>query len=77
MLDIDAGTLPPRLQLRGQLHAVVRQPPALRHPATRRRFGARFQRDWESYRDYNGAFAEALAEEAGARARGSWCRTTT
>jgi trehalose 6-phosphate synthase len=32
-------------------------------------FGTRFQRDWESYRDYNGAFALALAEEAGHGAR--------
>ncbi|MDR8414547.1 trehalose-6-phosphate synthase [Nonomuraea sp. 3-1Str] len=27
-------------------------------------FGSRFLREWESYRDYNGAFALALAEEA-------------
>lgn len=27
-------------------------------------FGARFAREWASYRDYNGAFALALAEEA-------------
>ncbi|GGO83144.1 alpha,alpha-trehalose-phosphate synthase (UDP-forming) [Nonomuraea cavernae] len=33
------------------------------------RFGTRFQREWESYRDYNGAFALALAEEAGHEAR--------
>ena len=32
-------------------------------------FGTRFRRDWESYRDYNGAFALALAEEAGHGAR--------
>ncbi|MFI6300195.1 trehalose-6-phosphate synthase [Nonomuraea sp. NPDC050790] len=32
-------------------------------------FGTRFQREWESYRDYNGAFALALAEEAGHEAR--------
>ncbi|MFI6602300.1 trehalose-6-phosphate synthase [Nonomuraea sp. NPDC050536] len=32
-------------------------------------FGTRFQREWESYRDYNGAFAMALAEEAGHGAR--------
>jgi len=32
-------------------------------------FGTRFQRDWESYRDYNGAFALALAEESGHGAR--------
>ncbi|MFC5833911.1 alpha,alpha-trehalose-phosphate synthase (UDP-forming) [Nonomuraea insulae] len=32
-------------------------------------FGTRFQREWESYRDYNGAFALALAEEAGHGAR--------
>ncbi|WP_157249100.1 alpha,alpha-trehalose-phosphate synthase (UDP-forming) [Nonomuraea typhae] len=32
-------------------------------------FGSRFQREWESYRDYNGAFALALAEEAGHEAR--------
>lgn len=29
----------------------------------------RFRREWESYRDYNGAFAFALAEEAGPGAR--------
>ncbi|MFE3451140.1 trehalose-6-phosphate synthase [Nonomuraea sp. NPDC059194] len=28
-------------------------------------FGTRFTKEWESYRDYNGAFALALAEEAG------------
>lgn len=33
------------------------------------RFGMRFRREWESYRDYNGAFAHALAEEAGPGAR--------
>ncbi|MFG1967486.1 trehalose-6-phosphate synthase [Nonomuraea sp. NPDC049028] len=32
-------------------------------------FGTRFEREWESYRDYNGAFALALAEEAGHEAR--------
>ncbi|NJP98371.1 trehalose-6-phosphate synthase [Nonomuraea sp. FMUSA5-5] len=32
-------------------------------------FGTRFEREWESYRDYNGAFALALAEEAGHGAR--------
>lgn len=32
-------------------------------------FGTRFRREWESYRDYNGAFARALAEEAGHQAR--------
>jgi trehalose 6-phosphate synthase len=32
-------------------------------------FGTMFQREWESYRDYNGAFALALAEEAGHEAR--------
>ncbi|MEU0570530.1 trehalose-6-phosphate synthase [Nonomuraea sp. NPDC005983] len=32
-------------------------------------FGSRFQREWESYRDYNRAFALALAEEAGHGAR--------
>ncbi|SEK23932.1 alpha,alpha-trehalose-phosphate synthase (UDP-forming) [Nonomuraea pusilla] len=32
-------------------------------------FGTRFAREWESYRDYNGAFALALAEEAGPHAR--------
>ncbi|MBT2235615.1 trehalose-6-phosphate synthase [Nonomuraea sp. NEAU-A123] len=32
-------------------------------------FGTKFQREWESYRDYNGAFALALAEEAGHEAR--------
>ncbi|MBB6345383.1 trehalose-6-phosphate synthase [Nonomuraea muscovyensis] len=32
-------------------------------------FGSRFQREWESYRDYNGAFALALAEEAAHEAR--------
>ncbi|GAA0396205.1 trehalose-6-phosphate synthase [Microbispora corallina] len=32
-------------------------------------FGTRFRREWESYRDYNGAFAFALAEEAGHGAR--------
>jgi trehalose 6-phosphate synthase len=32
-------------------------------------FDARFQREWESYRDYNGMFALALAEEAAHGAR--------
>ncbi|MEV0203114.1 trehalose-6-phosphate synthase [Nonomuraea sp. NPDC050691] len=32
-------------------------------------FGSRFLREWESYRDYNGAFALALAEEAHHEAR--------
>ncbi|MFI6817073.1 trehalose-6-phosphate synthase [Nonomuraea sp. NPDC050328] len=32
-------------------------------------FGTRFEREWESYRDYNGAFALALAEEAAHEAR--------
>ncbi|MFI6928538.1 trehalose-6-phosphate synthase [Nonomuraea spiralis] len=32
-------------------------------------FGTKFRREWESYRDYNGAFALALAEEAGHGAR--------
>ncbi|MBP2705607.1 trehalose-6-phosphate synthase [Microbispora sp. RL4-1S] len=32
-------------------------------------FGTRFRREWESYRDYNGAFALALAEEAAHGAR--------
>ncbi|WP_246265514.1 alpha,alpha-trehalose-phosphate synthase (UDP-forming) [Acrocarpospora pleiomorpha] len=32
-------------------------------------FDGRFQREWESYQDYNGAFALALAEEAGHEAR--------
>jgi trehalose 6-phosphate synthase len=32
-------------------------------------FGTKFQREWESYRDYNGAFALALAEEASHEAR--------
>ncbi|MEW9532524.1 trehalose-6-phosphate synthase [Microbispora sp. NPDC049125] len=32
-------------------------------------FGTRFRREWESYRDYNGAFAFALAEEAAHGAR--------
>ncbi|WP_084965690.1 alpha,alpha-trehalose-phosphate synthase (UDP-forming) [Thermoactinospora rubra] len=32
-------------------------------------FGTRFFREWESYRDYNGAFALALAEEAAHDAR--------
>ena len=32
-------------------------------------FGTRFRREWESYRDYNAAFALALAEEAGPGAR--------
>ncbi|NRQ35139.1 trehalose-6-phosphate synthase [Nonomuraea sp. NN258] len=32
-------------------------------------FDTRFRREWESYRDYNGAFALALAEEAGHGAR--------
>jgi trehalose 6-phosphate synthase len=32
-------------------------------------FGTRFRRDWDSYRDYNAAFALALAEEAGHGAR--------
>ncbi|MFC0865487.1 trehalose-6-phosphate synthase [Sphaerimonospora cavernae] len=32
-------------------------------------FGIRFRREWESYREYNGAFALALAEEAGPGSR--------
>ena len=32
-------------------------------------FGARFERDWTSYVDYNRIFAEALAEEAAPQAR--------
>jgi trehalose 6-phosphate synthase len=32
-------------------------------------FDTRFRREWESYRDYNAAFALALAEEAGHEAR--------
>ena len=31
------------------------------------RFGSEFEREWESYRAYNRAFAEALADEAGPR----------
>ena len=38
-------------------------------------FGLGFRREWESFRAYNAAFADALAEGAVACAR--WCRTTT
>ncbi len=34
-------------------------------PRTSRGFGPGFARDWESYRDYNAAFAKALADSAG------------
>ena len=34
-------------------------------------FGAGFRRDWESYVAYNEMFADALAQEAGARAAGA------
>ena len=48
-------------------------------------FGLAFRREWESFRAYNAAFADALAEGAGPAARagrrgrlpGPWCRTTT
>jgi trehalose 6-phosphate synthase len=33
-------------------------------------FGAAFEREWESFRTYNRAFADALAQEAGPQARG-------
>ena len=45
------------------------------------RFGLAFRREWESFRAYNAAFADALAEgapAAGARDRsGRWSRTIT
>ena len=43
-------------------------------------FGLAFAREWESYRTYNQAFAEALAEDAGGRGPvppGRRSRTTT
>lgn len=41
----------------------------LYHTPLTPRFGKPFRREWESYRDYNGAFALALAEEAARGAR--------
>ena len=47
----------------------------------RPQFGLAFAREWESFRTYNRAFAEALADDAGpgpgAGRSGPWCRTTT
>ena len=45
-------------------------------------FGRAFCREWEDFRSYNEAFADALADGAGRRAwaarwSGRWCRTTT
>ena len=40
-------------------------------------FGMAFRRDWEAYRAYNLAFAQALASGPDQTARAPWCRTIT
>ena len=76
--------LQPRLQHGGQLGPVVRPPHALRHCPTSRSSGWRSARDWEAYREYNLAFARALASGPGdagrerlGSARAPSCRTIT
>jgi trehalose 6-phosphate synthase len=68
MLDIEAGTLHRAYNAVANstlwfIHHMLYATPV--SPM----FGGRFEREWESYVEYNAAFAEALAEEAAPQAR--------
>ena len=64
----DAGHRPghvrPRRTTGRQLDAVVRAPPAVRHPAAARLRRSASREQWAYCEEYNAAFADALADEA-------------